>query len=78
MKREMEVNRETAAFFSLKGSRRGHGHSVASRAADGGVSLFLMGKCHSIALAILFTGSLSLGFGACFLVSCTVVSVTTD
>lgn len=43
-------------FFSLQGSRRGHGHSAASRTADVGVSLFLMGKCHSIALAVLFTG----------------------
>lgn len=66
------------SFFPLQGSRRGHGHSVASCAADGGVLLFLMGKCHSIALAVLFTGSLSLGFGGCFLVSCAVVSITTD
>lgn len=65
-------------FFPLQGSRRGHGHSMASRAADGGVLLFLMGKCHSIALAVLFSRSFSIGFGGCFRVSCTVVSITTD
>lgn len=56
MKREIEVNRETWEFFFSPGVKEG------SWAAVGGVSLFLMGKCHSIALAVLFTGPLSLGF----------------
>lgn len=33
-------------YFFLTGVERGRGHIVASQTADGGFSLFLMGKCH--------------------------------